>query len=513
MSRCATAADGAHAPLWASLRSSGGDSRGGLLERPLLPRGASAEALLDAEEAATPSSHAPGDAPSCSAVDDPAVGAPDASLWGVLWSLALPLYLPMLLLFFAWGLLTPVLPLFAASLGATPSEVGAVAAARAVGALVATLPAGSCVTRIGSRAAAVLGAFAYALACLWGLLSRGIPSLAASRALAGAGYALYSLAQQTHVRLAVPQQIRGRVLASIGGTYRIASALAPLAGGALAQRAGFRAVFAVQLASCAPAVPLIAACMHTPAPKDASQPGAPQPQRASLRAFIRSQWRPLTAAWVATLLMSVVRGVRDLLLPLAAAEAGRTRAGVGALTAASYACDTALFPLGGWLLDRAGCWAAGAAASAVMAAGLLPLSRPGGSLLAAAIVTGIGNGLSSGIVMALGADLAPANQAGAVLGTFNFIAALGGALGPLAVGALAQAASLRAAAGCAAGVSLFSALWWGLCLPRRRSEPTAALVPAATTGEGERQALLGGNEEGDGGGQTCEPGTEAEESA
>ena len=332
------------------------------------------------------------------------------------------------------------------------------------------------------------------------MLSRGIPSLAASRALAGAGYALYSLAQQTHVRLAVPQQVRGRVLASIGGTYRIASALAPLAGGALAQRAGFRAVFAVQLASCAPAVPLIAACMHTPAPKDASQRGggAAQPPRASLRAFIRVQWRPLTAAWVATLLMSVVRGVRDLLLPLAAAEAGRTRAGVGALTAASYACDTALFPLGGWLLDRAGCWAAGAAASAVMAAGLLPLSRPGGSLLAAAMVTGIGNGLSSGIVMALGADLAPANQAGAVLGTFNFIAALGGALGPLAVGALAQAASLRAAAGCAAGVSLFSAMWWGLCLPRRRSEATPTVAPAAAAGEGERDALLdGGVEEGE----------------
>jgi MFS family permease len=111
--------------------------------------------------------------------------------------------------------------------------------------------------------------------------------------------------------------------------------------------------------------------------------------------------------------------------------------------------------------------------------------------------------------MALGADLAPANQAGAVLGTFNFIAALGGALGPLAVGALAQAASLRAAAGCAAGVSLFSALWWGLCLPRRRSEPTTALVPAAAAGEGERQALLGVDEEGAGGGQSRErqPGT------
>lgn len=454
-------------------------------ERPLLPRGASSDALSPSDAVisdATPPDDDASGAAACE--DDVSCGAgagtaddPDASLWAVLASLALPLYLPMLLLFFAWGLLTPVLPLFAAALGASPAEVGAVAAARAVGALAATLPAGAAVTRVGSRAAAVAGASAYAAACLWGLLSNGVVSLALSRALAGAGYALYSLAQQTHVRLVVPTAVRGRILASIGGTYRVASALAPLAGGAIAQRVGFRAVFAVQLASCAPAVPLIAACMKAPQKaSDASgtsSASAPLPPGA-LRAYFRANWRQLAAAWVATLLMSLIRGVRDLLLPLAAAQAGRTRAGVGALTAASYACDTALFPLGGWLLDRAGCWAAGAAASAVMALGLMPLSRPGGSLLVAAMVTGVGNGLSSGIVMALGADLAPANQAGTVLGSFNFVAALGGALGPLAVGALAQAASLQAAAGFATALSLISAVWWGLCLPRKRAEPIVA---------------------------------------
>jgi MFS family permease len=466
-------------------------------ERPLLPRGASSDALSPSEDAANDASPPDDDAYGATAAcedDDASCGAgtggsdPDASLWAVLSSLALPLYLPMLLLFFAWGLLTPVLPLFAAFLGATPAEVGAVAAARAVGALAATLPAGAAVTRVGSRAAAVAGASAYAAACAWGLLSQGIVSLALSRALAGAGYALYSLAQQTHVRLVVPVAVRGRILASIGGTYRVASALAPLAGGAIAQRVGFRAVFAVQLASCVPAVPLIAACMKAPQKAAAaggasSVSSAPLPPGA-LRAYVRANWRQLAAAWVATLLMSLIRGVRDLLLPLAAAEAGRTRAGVGALTAASYACDTALFPLGGWLLDRAGCWAAGAAASAVMALGLLPLSRPGGSLLAAAMITGVGNGLSSGIVMALGADLAPANQAGTVLGSFNFVAALGGALGPLAVGALAQAASLQAAAGFATALSLISAVWWGLCLPRKRAEPVVAQhAPPAHAGE------------------------------
>jgi MFS family permease len=317
-----------------------------------------------------------------------------------------------------------------------------------------------------------------------------------------AGYSLYSLAQQTYVRLSVPPRFRGRVLASVGGTYRVGGLLAPLCGGVLAQRFGFRPVFAVQLLACAPALPLIAFSMHAPLAPAAPSSGAaaaPASDAAALKAFLRANWRAVGAAWVATLLMSLVRSVRDLLLPLASQAAGLSRAQTGYITAASYAGDTLLFPIGGLLMDRHGCWLAGAVSCGTMAVGLLPLTTAvsgaaagaaRGHLLAAAIITGVGNGLSSGIVMALGADMAPAHLAGSVLGAFNFVAAAGGVIGPLIVGALAQAAGLRAAAFAAAFAAALGAAWWGLMLPRPNRARDAGGAAAAEA-EGVPMAPVG----------------------
>ena len=83
------------------------------------------------------------------------------TLLSLLLVLAFPLYVPMLLLFFAWGLVTPILPLFAASLGAGTAAVGVVSASRAVGSLLATLPSGLVVQRGGVRSATLVGTVTY----------------------------------------------------------------------------------------------------------------------------------------------------------------------------------------------------------------------------------------------------------------------------------------------------------------------------------------------------------------
>ena len=396
-----------------------------------------------------------------------------ASLREVLLSLALPLYLPMLLLFFAFAMLTPVVPLFAASLGASPRGVGVVVAARAFGAFAATLPAGEAVSRLGPRQATLVGAAVYSLSCLWGWTSSDLFTLALSRALAGAGYALYSLAQQTHVRLHCPVSLRGRVLATVGGTFRISSTLGPLAGGAIAQRVGFRAVFGVQMLASLPALPLIAAFMRPPQ-GTIHAAAERKPGMAELLLFVKANQKLVFVAWVATLLMAVVRSVRDLLVPLGAAAAGMSRAGTGAVLALSYASDTLVFPLGGFMMDRRGCWLAGGTACALMGLGLAVMALGGpGSLVAASVIMGIGNGFSSGIVMALGSDCAPSHCAGPVLATFNFVNAAGGVLGPLVIGAIAST-SLGAGADASAMIAVAGALWWLFCLPRPQRLASAA---------------------------------------
>ena len=159
--------------------------------------------------------------------------------------------------FFAWGLVSPILPAFAQTFGADPAAVGRVVSARAVGSLAATLPAGYLIQRGGARKATVIGVTLYVSACLWGAASQGVWALSLSRATAGAGYSLFFLAAQTFVRLHVPPHFRGRVLSSVGGTYRLGGLVAPVFAGLITQGSGFRAVFVLQACVSAAALPFL----------------------------------------------------------------------------------------------------------------------------------------------------------------------------------------------------------------------------------------------------------------
>ena len=64
------------------------------------------------------------------------------------------------------------------------------------------------------------------------------------------------------------------------------------------------------------------------------------------------------------------------------------------------------------------------------------------TLLAVAMLIGFGNGLGSGLMMTLGADLAPPGATGEFLGIWRLIGDAGAVLGPLTVGLVAGAVGL-----------------------------------------------------------------------
>jgi MFS family permease len=78
-------------------------------------------------------------------------------------------------------------------------------------------------------------------------------------------------------------------------------------------------------------------------------------------------------------------------------------------------------------------------------------------LLAAALI-GFGNGLGSGTMMTLGADLAPPGATGEFLGIWRLIGDLGQVGGPMAVGILASIFGLTGSALALAGIGLLAAL-------------------------------------------------------
>ena len=96
---------------------------------------------------------------------------------------------------------------------------------------------------------------------------------------------------------------------------------------------------------------------------------------------------------------------------------------------------------------------------------LVPLTGDFFSLLPVVLLIGLGNGLGSGTMMTLGADLAPEGARGEFLGLWRFVGDMGNASGPLVVGHIADLAGLTTAPLIVAGIGLLGAVILGGLVP------------------------------------------------
>jgi MFS family permease len=140
----------------------------------------------------------------------------------------------------------------------------------------------------------------------------------------------------------------------------------------------------------------------------------------------------------------------------------------------SVGIEIVLFYPAGWIMDHHGRFWVAVSCVAVMAVGfaLLPLASTAMPLLAVAAVMGVGNGLGSGIVMTIGADVAPERGRSQFLGAWRTCGELGQVAGPAVLAGLAAALPLAGAAVLAGAVSMAGAGWVGYWV--RRSMPVAS---------------------------------------
>jgi MFS family permease len=143
-------------------------------------------------------------------------------------------------------------------------------------------------------------------------------------------------------------------------------------------------------------------------------------------------------------MLGAVRAARQTALPLWADHIGLDPSTTSAIFGISALTDTFLFYPAGKVMDRKGRLWVAVPALGITAVGLicLPLTH---SLVTVAIVAaaiGLGNGIGSGIIMTLGADVAPAAQRAQFLGLWRIMTDSGNAAGPLVITAGAAAGSL-----------------------------------------------------------------------
>lgn len=388
--------------------------------------------------------------------------------------LALAIYLPTAIVAIGDGLLVPTLPLFVASFESSLALVGLVLAGEALGMLIGDVPAGWFAGRASPKTAMLVGCAVAMVAALATAFARDVYVVLALRVAAGIGISLFNLARHAFLAGATNVAGRGRLIALYGGVNRFGGFIGPALGGAVAALLGLAAPLVLY------AVVLLAAFLLVAVALPGGRPDGATPARAESRQAMREAVPTLLNAGFGQVLGQAVRAGRRVLIPLfGAAVLGLDAFTVGLIVSAGALVDMLLFYPAGWLMDRRGRKAAIVPCFLLMglAIALVPLTTGFWSLLGVAVLVGVGNGLGSGTMMTLAADLAPPAAASQFLGWWRLIGDAGMVGGPLVVGFVAQAAALGPAAIAVGLVGVCAAAWFGVRVPE-------TLIPVSSTAKG-----------------------------
>ena len=372
-------------------------------------------------------------------------------------SLVWSVYAPSFLLSLGQGILIPVLPLFARDeLGSTDLMIGLAVAARHIGAMGFDVPAGIFVSRFGMKRTMILGVALFGVAAVWAGLSPNLATLFTARLAAGAAFAFWSISRHSYIAVTVPVASRGRALSLFGGLSRVATVMGPLLGGLLAEFVDIRAPFFAQAIVAAMTLSLVLFTV----PRHALPPVTKHNILPTLARTVSVHRMDFATAGVAAIMLQFLRASREFIIPLAGDDIGLSESQIGYVTTVSFAVDSSLFLPVGVIMDKWGRKFTGVPSFLALGGSLalVPLADGLGGLMLVGALAGLGNGLSTAFVLTLGTDLAPRENTGEFLGVWRLISDSGGAAGPLAIGAVAQAATLGTASVVAGGVGGLGAI-------------------------------------------------------
>ncbi|MGH2609196.1 MAG: MFS transporter, partial [Tepidiformaceae bacterium] len=355
-------------------------------------------------------------------------------------SLTWSVYLPTFLFAVGQGAVIPIVPLFARELGASVAVAGTIVAVRGLGIMFFDVPAGVLITRLGERGAMLVGTGALAVVAVGAAFSPGPLAFAALMFVMGCAWSIWMLARLSYATEQAPLEHRGRVLSLIGGSNRIGNFIGPFLGGFAGVAFGLEAAFFLQAALALAAAGTLFFTMVADGSPPEVHPDTGHSDAAYKRIFavVHDHRAVFATAGVASVAIQVLRSSRQAIIPLWGEHIGLDAGQIGVIFGLTSAIDMTLFYPVGIMMDRLGRKWAGVPCLLVMSLGMLaiPATANFAGLLLAGLVTGVGNGLGSGINMTLGADFSPALRRGEFLGVWRLITDVGTAGGPLVVGAL-----------------------------------------------------------------------------
>ncbi|WP_404439273.1 MFS transporter [Microbacterium aerolatum] len=396
-------------------------------------------------------------------------------------------YLPTILFSMGEGAVIPLIPVIAANMGADVAAAALVASALVIGQLCGNLPAGWAVARIGERFTMVIAGVISMIAVVGMVLAPVIAVFAASVFLLGFCAAAFGLARHAFMTTRVPLEFRARSLSLLGGSFRLGIFVGPFVTAALLQVFGDEHAATWFFLGCL--VVMVLLVLFGPDPEKTSPPvvnhsplaeDSGEAVSGSIPTFervgiFRTMWRfrgVLRRLGLAAASLSAVRSARQVVLPLWGVSLGLDAQTIALVVGVSGAIDFALFYASGQVMDRFGRLWAAMPAMVLMGTGFLVLSVTHDGEAAVlwfgmlAAVLGVGNGLSSGILLTLGADVAPAQDPAPFLGSWRTLTDAGGAAAPLIVSGVTAIASLSVASAVVGVIGLLGAAGFIRWIPR-----------------------------------------------
>jgi len=420
----------------------------------------------------------------------------DGSFFSTIRCLVWTVFVPTCFLAFGNSLPYPTLPVYALALSLNGLALGVSIAGISLGRL-STNPLSSAVlSTIGVRRTMVLSFLVSSVAAVITATSIGFWSLFIGLLLQGFGASLEALGRMTYSKMAVPNQHRGRSVAILGGTVRLGSVIGPALGGLSASRYGLKTPFSLQIpVYCAgalvcflgfPAEERTRPLPDTPGSNVSKTTIAASPAYVEV---IQAHWRNLLYAGTSMFVLQFLRSSRVILIPLFGHSLGLRADQIGFVLTISFMVDVCFFPLAGVISDKYGRKRCGLPAFIVLTASMFVLrgSTLFSHLMMSGIMAGAGNGLSSGLVMTTGTDLAPPPPATSLfLGLYAIFYDGGESLAPVLVGLVSMATNLHVAGLVVSVIGLLGTTWYAFLVPEtllsrrptiKRSRPRGTKKP------------------------------------
>ncbi|NNC11111.1 MFS transporter [Planctomonas sp. JC2975] len=382
--------------------------------------------------------------------------------------IALAAFLPTALFSIGEGAVIPIIPVLAHNLGAGLALAGFIGGMIMVGEMVGDIPSGWIVSRFGERRSMIGSALLCIIGLVVCLLAQGDVLLTVGVFFIGLATSVFALARHAFMTGYVPLRYRARALSTLGGVFRGGWFVGPfISAGVITLFGNAHAVFWVHIVMCVAATVVLIVVpdpTETIAPSSAATvekgPATTKPiavpdagrveAKERTEGLFRTIWlnrEVLLRMGTCAALISALRSSRTVILPLAAVAIGLPATNTALIIGIAGAVDFALFYTSGQIMDRFGrLWSAlpsmvGLSITHIALAFVVDQTW----FTVVAIAMAVTNGVGSGILMTLGADLAPRKDPAPFLGAWRFTNDAGQAGAPLLVSGITALFSLGVA--------------------------------------------------------------------